>query len=951
MTEFIKILLGSEDIVIRDNEDSFLNLELSRIAKEVKPDSVDNDFDLENQYVKERNESLKFCIYGILESKYSDCSNVDISVKTSDGDLLFSPKTTKSATGSRSFSIKTSPLSKGGFLSKNIYGKEKGAYSFLFEISRDQLNKKISSLKNRGKVPKTDRVILSIDDVSKRIFDVIEIPFIFYDESGDFIPYGTVTSEVNEDGSVIETNNDFPFFYDRHWIKTNIGASKVASVSFSSGSTTVLENVQGSRVSVGVELDFPSKLGREKATIVVDSDQTTRNPNSDFSFSPTVISWKAGERVKTFDVQLFDDLFVENPESVTFGMVSVENADINIRGNAQFVLNIADDDIPSFVNFRQSLVTVSESGSTLSLELTLDAPVLVPGQSIDVVIDSNATTAVLEKDFTLGVPNRPGVNGRTIFFKEGDTGFTFNINLINDFEYELNKKLTLRLENPTQNLRVGTQTPSVEITITDSMVTNLTRYVVPASQITGRGAFRVNRKTNDEQYEWSLANLNSAFVNNFKFTLEVFNLGVPVVFDGKIINGAGSQQADRLVFSKSFVSGITESVIVDLPANDSLDSNARAFRNSKYQFVFSDIQSDVNIATEGINVFNRNKYFDVTLPVEAFTSSGAGESMVYLVSEISKIKSRYNPATNLCEVGLNSTLSDIKINGIAFLPKTELPSSSLSTIQKTTVQSSFRRKPIQNHCDFNGIMLPLGFNPVSDIPVNKTLVELSFRNMFVQAASIPSDINSNLIVFDRNSQFPSQSLLKGFFNWAQASARMKSEIEMHITNAGGERVKISGKSTEPGETVVIRQEDLSSDFSGLKLLLEGNTSYDSTTNSFKEASYSISFKNINFYDRDEGFIKGPVELPVSSFKFPASDSSVPSPVYVLVSQYDSITLGSNGFGQNLCSGNVFDTTKNIKTKGMLLVNSKTSFNNAVFVPQNSDIVPTCPLSPFQHLIL
>ena len=114
MDELIKILLGSEDIVIRDNEDSFLNIELSRTGKEVKPDSVQNDFDLEARYVKERNESLKFCVYGSFESKYSDCTNVIMQIKTSDNDAMFTPKIYSGATVSRNHFIKTKPLSKNG---------------------------------------------------------------------------------------------------------------------------------------------------------------------------------------------------------------------------------------------------------------------------------------------------------------------------------------------------------------------------------------------------------------------------------------------------------------------------------------------------------------------------------------------------------------------------------------------------------------------------------------------------------------------------------------------------------------------------------------------------------------------------------------------------------------------------------------------------------------------
>jgi hypothetical protein len=952
MTEFIKILLGSEDVVIRDNEDEFLNIELSRIAKEVKPDNVSNDFDLGDRYVKERNESLKFCVYGIVESKYSDCTNVTMKIKTSDNDTLYTPKISSGATVSKSHSIKTIPVSKNGSLSKNVYGKERASYFFLFEISRESLDRKIEITKNAGRIPKTDKVIITIDDPVKKIFDVIEVPFIFYDENGDFIQYGTKTTDVNEDGSLVETDNDFPFFYDRHWIKDIVIPSKLADISFRQAGTVTLvpENITGGTFTSEVILDFPSKLGRESVTVILDTDETIRNPNSDFTFTPQTLSWKVGEVSKRFNVGIIDDKFVEANEKLTFRLDNITNAQLNEENDGKFSIAIKNDDIPSIVNFKTTPTNVSESAGTFTFEIFFDKPIEVPGQSVDVIIDATGTTAVLETDFILNASsNRPGATNRTLLLKEGDTGATFSIALIDDLKYELDKTLTLRLANPTQNIEIGGQTPTVTITITDSMAKKFTRYVFPASFQSGTGAFRVNRKVGDEKYEFSIAGNNAAFTNSFPFVIEVFNLGEPVVFGGKLIDGVGSPENQRLVFSKSFTTGITSNLVLDLPANDTLDANNRAFKNTKYQFVFSDIFSNVNVQTEGIQVFNSNQYDDVKVTYEVKPAADSGQSIFYLISEITNIKSAYDANNNGCRTSVDTATSNIKINGIAFLPKTSLQFNQQAFNQATYVTPLFRNRPIQNHCDFNGLLLPFGFGPAADPPFAERSINLSFRDIFVQVDNLPNN-NSNLILASRVGS-PSTDLLKGFYKWSDASQRTKDEIEMHITNLGSKNVKILGNDAGGGDTVIIKQSDVRFDFSRMNIVLEGNTTYVLSANSFNDATYAISLKNVNFYDRDEKFIKGPVEFNIQLFKFSASTQALGVPEYVLVSQYEDITLGSNGFGQNLCTGSVFDTTKDIKVKGMLLNNSKTDFVGATFSKISQDIIPSCPTSPFEHLIL
>ena len=64
MSKKKKILLGEKDVITKKNEDIYLDIELSRSINEIKSDRFDNDFYLDEQFNKERNDTFRFCVYG-----------------------------------------------------------------------------------------------------------------------------------------------------------------------------------------------------------------------------------------------------------------------------------------------------------------------------------------------------------------------------------------------------------------------------------------------------------------------------------------------------------------------------------------------------------------------------------------------------------------------------------------------------------------------------------------------------------------------------------------------------------------------------------------------------------------------------------------------------------------------------------------------------------------------
>ena len=88
MKDKIKILANSKRSVNSENIDEYIFLELRRKEKDIFTNSFNNVFNLEDQFEKERNNSLKFCIYGTVESAYADCTDLTLEIKINDNALV-----------------------------------------------------------------------------------------------------------------------------------------------------------------------------------------------------------------------------------------------------------------------------------------------------------------------------------------------------------------------------------------------------------------------------------------------------------------------------------------------------------------------------------------------------------------------------------------------------------------------------------------------------------------------------------------------------------------------------------------------------------------------------------------------------------------------------------------------------------------------------------------------
>lgn len=296
MDERKKIVLATEDIIAKNIEDIYINVNLQQKFNILKKEKFDNNFDLAEQFRRERNASRDFRIYGIIDSKIIDSDNVTIKVYSEEGTVG----------GFKVYGglVKTVTSQPIGFGDKNVFGKMRGKY--LIELN----NYKVS-----------DTVYLEIvGDGVTYARTIVERPLVYKSADGDFVEYGTNTVDIGLNGEFVTINNDFPFFYNKHWVKTNFQVEevKVRNVKFGKSAYSINE---GEDRIVTVELSEPSVFGTESLVVELISssvpDYNTAIINVDFDINnfpfgfPMNLSWNIGQQTMDIDVSALSDYIIE----------------------------------------------------------------------------------------------------------------------------------------------------------------------------------------------------------------------------------------------------------------------------------------------------------------------------------------------------------------------------------------------------------------------------------------------------------------------------------------------------------------------------------------------------------------------------------------------------------------------------------------------------------------
>lgn len=201
-----KILLGDKDILSRKLEDFYIDINISRDNKEILPYKYDNTFDLTKFYEQERNTSRNFIMYGTIDSYSYDSNNLKISVYQSPNlnqeNFLCAANSEHVVNGSMPF--------------YNIYGKLKGKYiinNIPLTFTGCSIFLKIETQPPivYAKWVEEQQLIFTTLTLTQKGKKVVEQ-----------LNYGLDEIITDCDGNTKEINNDFDFFYNKHWIKKDL---------------------------------------------------------------------------------------------------------------------------------------------------------------------------------------------------------------------------------------------------------------------------------------------------------------------------------------------------------------------------------------------------------------------------------------------------------------------------------------------------------------------------------------------------------------------------------------------------------------------------------------------------------------------------------------------------------------------------------------------------------
>lgn len=951
-----KILLGEKQYVGKQNVDNFIEIEIARTIETIKKDSIDNIFDFNEQYVLERNNSLKFCLYGMVESRFGHCDNITINMYIGDLETsgltkceLYSPTISYGTTG-QSLVTLSYPLSDYDSssilnLSKNIYGATKGSYFFLFELNKQEIITK----------KKTQAAFISVYDPINELFGELIIPIIYFDPDGEIINYGTENADFSNNNEIIEINNNFPFFYDRHWVKLNLELFGPKTIFFTTDSALVSETSPSAFIDVSLSEESVHGLERAKVIIQFAIDKigneiTTIELGQDLIFIEPILSWKQGEKIKTFEIKINNDLIVENTiETLVLRIVPISNVKINPSETYKFTLLIESEDTPSIASFINPTFEFLKPNPLQMLyksnviTINLSKPIDTNDQNIEVSIVKEKTTAIQNVDYFLDQQDTIFVINAPI----GSTSVQFNINIPATIMYEVEKKIVFELKQKTSNITIAGNTFQTEITIKDGMLYKYVQHVIPVDKDKGYGIFKtIFNSANptstsltimkEAQPDPSISCLipQPCLTNVFNCKFRIKNIGEQIVWNNQIIETNGS--FDILL---DFAT-ITSDILIDLPTNYVKDINNKSYVYTNYNISIVDISKFIPTDTpnewkeliDALNTFNTNIGTSITMGNET-----KGSVRRFLITELNQVYSQLNNDNNSCSLFPDQLNKIIRFNGGVLLPN-----ETLAFFHGSESMLFFNENKIKNICGKSNLSLPVGLDYIPAGPYNIKYVELNLGGVFIQDGFQKSSSSfalrlGTLITPGGNSSY------SYFRNWNAIDIGAKTNLKLKITNNGDNDVEILGKVITISQSEIYDLNNIN--FENISIILPTNDDYSAIDNGFRFANYKIQILDADIYNGNTYSLKT-IQKTLPNF-VALGDSIQNMPTYYLLTKYNYILLPANSNGNLDCSQNILTCPFTVQSS--IYVNDLLFFGNTGTLEGESVystnlISPTCPTS-------
>lgn len=492
----------------------YVNTELSGENSIIVPENADNIFDFADRFAKERNNCQKFCFYGLIESKWGDCDNLKIDFRIADSSANINPVLNSnipfwfndkySNISAYTYSILSRNLdSSNGDLSRNIYGKKKASFFIPFEFNINEITKTNKS------------IYISILDRVKNLSLNTEFPFIFFDEDDILLEYGVETALIQEDGSILEVNNNYPYFYDRHWIRRELEAEGPAFVFFNQSSLTFTEGGSDDTVLEDKIFEIEVSLSKSpngyetiKFNVLYGLDEnlqeyTTIDIPQDLAINLGTLTWTSSTASQTqiLRFRLNDDYFVEAQERLTLQIIPILGVLPDLEKPQIISLYFNDNDVPSKVAFEGSNTTIIEPTQIINpisipIKLVLDRKLYAPNQQLTLYIDQNESDCNSFYGFNnLNYYSGDAFEKETIvYFNTTDTEFFVNLYFRTKIEYDITRKIVLKMKDLSSNLVLQSfninQDLKYTIYVEKSITTNYVTLKIPYDMPNGRGPLR-----------------------------------------------------------------------------------------------------------------------------------------------------------------------------------------------------------------------------------------------------------------------------------------------------------------------------------------------------------------------------------------------------------------------------------------------------------------------------
>jgi len=403
------------------------------------------------------------------------------------------------------------------------------------------------------------------------------------------------------------------------FVDTNLETNENVIFNSNALGVSFLENrgeyTEGAGYQIPLTLSQPSIRGIEQVEVQI--EYLTADA-SDVTFTDNfLIQWEEGQQLKNVNITINNDLEIEQIESVRLKLVQL----LNVYGGANTIHEVAitDNTVLRKVGFEgigegftlvQTIrgdfifnINASE-GDLIELNIVLDQPSLVGGESIDVIFSylGFLNQATQNSDFTLISPQR-------VEFAQGEQSKTVQIQLEGDQVAEYIEAVTVSLSNPIGLILDGTFAPLFgTLNIQDNTILN--KQVVFNLQSLfrqkGRGVDGVigtelrelnSNATNEQSNNWLVRfghpyneatqpfDQNFETYPNFNFGLEIADLVITkldilVTNQGEAIEYEGQ----NIEFGETFILNITgNNFEFNLPTNAVLGETTVTYGLNSFQ--------------------------------------------------------------------------------------------------------------------------------------------------------------------------------------------------------------------------------------------------------------------------------------------------------------------------------------------------------------------------------